>query len=233
MRFKLLLGLFIIIAIIGLLTFSQQGKSFREKYLDKYIGSVTGLFKGVTGRFVKQQPVNRTLDITFETDLSGISGQIFDVQNLDLDATLLYDSATIAGQTVNIKDDKTIVFKTSGMSGTVQILGENKMKIIGESQSVEVNEIVLSPQSDKDKIGFSLIGEPKTFSLNNIEKDTMTFSGISGILRFKDWSPLALENDNLNIQKFKGTITLNEDTVIITGKIEKASLNGVDLSSKI
>jgi len=230
MRFKLLLGVFIIIAIIGLLIFSQQGRSFREKYVDKYIGSVTGLFKGVTGRFIKQQPANRTLDIILETDLNGIAGQNFDVQNFDLDAELLYDSVVIAGQNINVKDSRTIDFKTISMSGTVQILGDNKMKIIGESLSVEANGIIFSPQSDKDKIDFSLTGTPTIFSLNNIEKDGITLSPISGTLKFKDWSPLALENDNLNIQKFKGTITLYEDTLTIMGKIEKASLNGVDLS---
>jgi len=230
MRFKLLLGLFIIIAIIGLLIFSQQGRSFREKYLDPYVGPVTGFFKGITGRFVKQQPVNRTLDIILETDLNGISGQNFDVQNLNLDAELLYDSVIVSGQNINVKDSKTIDFKTVGMSGTVQMLGNNKIKIIGESLSVEVNDIVFSPQSNKDKIAFSLSGTPNSFSLNNIEKDTMTFSGISGTLKFKDWSPLALENDNLNIREFKGTIMLDGDTLMIIGKVEKASLNGVDLS---
>jgi hypothetical protein len=232
MRFKLLLGIFIIIAIAGLLIFSQQGKNFREKYLDKYIGSVTGLFKGVTGKFIKQQSANRTLDIIFETDLNSVSGQNLDVQNLDVDAELIYDSAIIAGQNINIKDDKVIDFKTAGMSGAIQILGDNKMKIIGESLSVEINGITFSPQSTKDKIEFSLIGEPKTFTLNNVEKDTMSFSGISGTLNFKNWPSLALENDNLNIQKFKGTITLNKDTLTITGKVEKASLNGVDLNLK-
>ena len=233
MRFKLLLGLFIIIAIIGLLIFSQQGRSFREKYLDKYIGPVTGFFSGITGRFIKQQPVNRTLDITLETDLNVLSGQNFDLQNFNLDVELLYDSVVVADQNINVKDSKTIDFTTTGMSGTVQMLGNDKMKIIGESLSIEANGIVFSPQSDKDKIEFSLTGTPVSFSLNNIEKDTMTLSGIFGTLKFKDWSPLALENDNLNIQKFKGTILLDGDTLMITGKIEKASLNGVDLSLNV
>jgi len=229
MRFKLLLGLFIIIAIIGLLIFSPQGRSFREKYL----GPVTGFFKGITGRLIKQQPVNRTLDIMLETDLNVLSGQNFDVQNFNLDVKLFYDSVVVSGQNINVKDSKTIDFKTTGMSGTVQMLGDNKIKIIGESLSVEVNGIVFSPQSNKDKIEFTLTGTPESFSLNNIEKDTMTLSGISGTLRFKDWSPLALENDNLNIQRFKGTIVLDEDTLMITGKVEKASLNGVDLSLNV
>jgi len=232
MRFKLLLGIFIIIAIVGLLIFSKQGRDFREKYIDKYMGPVTGFFKGITGRFVKEKPVNRILDINLETSLNGISGQNFDVQNLNFDAGLSYDSAIIAGQTVNIRDDKTINFKVVGMTGTIQMLGNNKMKIIGESSSVEINGIAFSPQSKKDKIDFSLTGTPTSFSLNNIEKDTMTFSGISGSLKFKDWPSLALENDKLSIQKFKGTITLGEDTLMIIGKVERASLNGVDLSSK-
>ena len=233
MRFKLLLGLFIIIAITGLLIFSKQGRSFREKYLDPLMGPVTGFFKGITGRFVKQPSANRTLDISLETELNTISSQSFDVQNLNLDVELSYDSVTIADQTVNIKDDKNIDFKTFSMLGTVQMLGDNKMKIIGESLSIEVNGIIFSPQSNKEKIEFSLTGTPTKFSLNNIERDTMTFSGISGTLKFKDWSPLALENDKLSIQKFKGTISLSEDTLVITGKIEKASLNGVDLSLNV
>jgi hypothetical protein len=230
MRFKLLLGVFIIIAIIGLLIFSPQGRSFREKYLDQFIGPVTGFFKGITGRFVKQQPVNRTLDINLETDFNALIGQNFDVQNFNLEVELSYDSVVVGGQNMNVKEGKTIDFKTTGMSGTVQMLGDNKMKIIGESLSVDVNGIVLSPQSNKEKISFTLTGTPISLSLNNIEKDIMAFSSISGTLKFKDWPPLALENDNLNIQKFKGTILLDEDTLMITGKIEKASLNGVDLS---
>ena len=233
MRFKLLLGIFIIIAIVGLLIFSEQGRNFREKYIDPTLGPVTGFFKDITGQLIKQPPVNRTLNINLETDLYAISGQNFDVQNINLDANLLYDSITIAGQVVNIKDDKTIDFKAVDMSGTVQMLGDNKMKIIGESVSVEINGIVFSPQSNENKIEFSSTGTPTSFSLNNIEKDTMTFSGISGTLKFKDWSPLALENDNLNIQKFKGTISLVGDTLTIMGKIEKASLNGVDLSLNV
>lgn len=233
MRLKLLLGLFIIIAILGLLIFSPQGRSFRGKYLDPYLGPVTGFFKAITGRFVKQQPVNRTLDITLETDLNVLSGQNFDVQNLNLDMELLYDSVVIGDQNINVKDSKDIGFKTVGMTGTLQMLGGNKMKIIGESLSVEVNGIVFSSQSNKDKIDFSLSGTPTSFSLNNIEKSTMAFSSVSGTLKFKDWSPLALENDNLNVQKFKGTITLDGNTLTITGKIDKASLNGVDLSLNI
>lgn len=232
MRFKLLLGILIIIAIAGLLIFSKQGQDIREKYIDKYIGPVTGFFKGITGKFIKQQPANRTLDVNFETDLNSIAGQTFDVQNLNLDLDLLYDSVIIANQNINIKDDKSINFKSPSVSGTLQILGENKMKIVGESLSVEVNGIIFSPQSNKDKIEFSLTGTPKGFYLNNVEKDTMSFSGVSGILKFKDWSPLALENDNLNIQKFQGTISFDEDKLIIAGKVEKASLNGVDLSLK-
>jgi len=230
MRFKLVLGILIIIAIIGLLTFSPQGRSFREKYLDKYIGPVTGFFKGITGQLIKQQPANRTLDIMLETGLNAISGQNFDLQNFNFDVELLYDSVVVGGQNINVKDSEIIDFKTTGMSGTIQMLGDNKMKIIGESLSVEANGIVFSPQSEKDKISFTLAGTPTSLSLDNIEKDAMTFPDISGTLKFKDWPPLALENDNLNIQKFKGTITLGEDTLMIIGKVEKASLNGVDLS---
>ena len=169
MRFKLVLGLFIIIAIAGLLIFSKQGRSFRERYLDKYIGPATGLFKGITGKLVKQQPANRTLDIMLETDLNALSGQNFDVQNFNLEAELFYDSVVVANQNINVKDGKEIDFRSTGMSGTIQMLGNNKMKIIGESLTVEVNGIVFSPQSNENKISFSLTGTPESFALNNLK----------------------------------------------------------------
>ncbi len=231
MRFKLLLGIFIIIAIIGLLIFSKQGRSFRENYLDRYIGPVTGFFKDITGRFVKQQPINRTLDVTVETDFNVLSGQSFDVQNLNLEAELSYDSVLVSN--LMLKNSKTIDFKTVGMLGTIQILGGNKMKIIGESLSVEINDMTFSPQSNKEKVDFSLVGTPISFSLNNIEKDQIIFSGASGTLKVKDLGPLPLEGDKLILQKFRGTVSLDDDILTITGKVERASLGKIDFSLNV
>jgi len=231
MRFKLLLGLFIIIAIAGLLIFSEQGSNFREKYLDPYLGPVTGFFKGITGKLIKQQPVNRTLDITLETSFNALSGQIFDVQDFNLDVELYYDSAIISD--LILKDSKAINFKTVGMSGTIQMLGDNKMKIIGEALSVEIEGMAFAPKPNKEKIDFSLVGIPVSFSLDNIERDQIIISGAQGTLRVKDLGPLPLEGDRLDLQKFKGQISLGDNTLLLVGQVEKANLKGIDLSLNI
>ncbi len=231
MRLKLLLGLFIIIVILGLLIYSPQGRDFRIKYLDPYMGPVTGFFKGITGRLVKQQPVNRTLDITLETDFNALSGQNFDVQNFNLDVELDYDSATISD--LVLKDSKTASFKATGMSGTIQMLGDNKMNIVGDAPSVEIGGIGFSPKPNKEKIAFSLVGTPISFSLGNIGKDQIEISGADGTVTVKDLGPLPLEGDKLTMQKFQGTISLSDDILKMTGKVERANLKGIDLSLEI
>jgi Fe-S cluster assembly iron-binding protein IscA len=233
MHWKLLLGLFIIIGIAGLLMFSERGRNFREKYLDKYVKPIGSYLKGITGRFVKQKPINRTLDITLETDFFAVYGQEFEIEENALDFKFVYDTVSIDDQSINLRGDKTIEFKTDSMSGSFIIDGDGRVRVYGEASSIEINDLIFTPEAKEGKIEFSLVGSPTSFSLFDVEKSSMTLSGISGTLKFEDWSPLALENDDFFVQNFKGNIKLDEGSLIISGKVEKARLNGIDLSLRI
>lgn len=233
MRWKILLTLFIILGITGLLIFTQKGRDFKEKYLDKYIQKVGSFFSGITGKFIKRPEVNRTLQLTVETDPNLSRGLDFQLEGLSFKGELIYDSVSVGGQNINIKDDNEIVFRTDAMSGSVSIDDNGKMRISGQAPSIELNNMVFTPKSAEEKVEFYLVGSPVTFSLDNVEKDRLMFSGISGSLRLKEWSPLELDHDELDIRFFKGNIEQGKNSTVISGRAEKVTLNGVDLSLRV
>jgi len=232
MNWKILLSLFIIIAITGLLIFSERGRSFREKYLDKYLRTISGYFKGITGIFKKTVDVNRTLDVTITASSNVLHGKRFNLEGNSFDGELKYETVSVSGQNINVKGSDNIKFSVIGMTGSISIDGDGKMIISGEAKSVGFDGIVLTPKSEKEMVEFSLIGTPTSLSLNNFEVDTLILSGASGLLKLNDWSPLALENDNLDISYFKGDITQVGNSITLSGRVGKISLNGVDLSLK-
>jgi len=232
MHWKLLLTLLVIIAIGGLLVFSKTGRSFREKYLDKYIKQVGSYIKVLKEYFVKKPSVNRTLQMTLETDISSLRGQEFKLDGNSFSVSLDYDSILIGGQTINIREGREIDFNSNSMVGSILIDTSGKMKINGYASSLELNDVIFSPKSGEKNVEFSITGTPRSFSLNDIEKDKMSFSSISGSLTLKGLSSLALENDNLNLLYFKGSIEKIDEKVSISGKAEKVNLNGIDLLLK-
>lgn len=233
MNWKILLSLFIIIAITGLLIFSERGISFREKYLDKYLKTISGYFKGITGMFKKTVAVNRTLDVTISASSNILHGKNFDIEGNSFEGELKYETVSISGQNINVKGSDKIKFSVIGMTGSISIDGNGKMIISGEAKSVGFDGIVLTPKSEKEMVEFSLIGTPTSLSLNNFEVDRLILPGTSGLLKLNDWSPLALENDNLDISYFKGDIKQEDNSITLSGRVEKISLNGVDLSLKV
>ena len=225
MNWKILLSLFIIIAITGLLIFSERGRSFREKYLDTHLKTVGGYFKGITGIFKKQVPVNRTLDVTITGSSNILHGKSFDLEGNSFGGELKYETVSVSGQKINVKGSDKINFNVNSMTGTVSIDASGKMIISGQARSVEFDSIVINSKSEKEMIDFSLIGTPTRFSLNNFEIERLVFSDISGLLRLSDWSPMDLKNDNLDITQFRGDIEQVDNSITISGKIEKISLN--------
>jgi len=233
MNWKILLTLFIIVAITGLLLFSDKGKDLKQKYLDKYITTVGNFFKGITSKLKgpKTYP-NNTFEATITTTSDVFKGQKLDVENIGFTGKLEYDVVTVGGQNINVKDKKEIEFTTDSMTGTLMIDTDNVMRISGQSTSVELNGIVFSPKTGEKTIEFSLVGTPVEYTMTNFYKESMTLSGVSGLLKLKDWSPLSLKGDSLDIKNFLGTVEQSDDSLTITGKVEKVSLNGVDLTLK-
>ena len=107
MNWKITLTLFIVVAITGLLIFSDKGKGLKEKYLDKYISMAGSFVKGLTGKLkgTKIYP-NNTFEATMTINSDVLKGQKFDVDNAGFDGTIEYNMVTIGGQNINVKNGK-------------------------------------------------------------------------------------------------------------------------------
>jgi hypothetical protein len=234
MNWKITLTLFIIVVVAALLIFSDRGKDLKQKYLDKYITTVGNFFKGVTegitGKLKGSRTYpNNTFEATMTTTSDVFNGQKFDIDNTGFTGKLEYETIMIGGQGINVKDDNKIEFKIYSMSGTIMIDTNNVIRISGQSASVELNGIVFSPKTGEKTIEFSLVGKPVEYVISNIYKEKLTISGVSGLLKLKELSPLTLKGDTLEIKNFLGTIEQSNDSITMTGKVEKIRLNNVDL----
>ncbi len=232
MRWKLWLVLFIIVGITGLLLFSEKGREFNQKYLSKYTKVIGDYLRSITGRFKKPENLNRTLQITITTSPDVLRTIEFDLSEKAFAAEIVYETVYVGDQNIKVKGKDEIDFETESMTGTVSFDESGKISISGKASSVELNGMLFTPKTGEEKVEFILVGTPTSFSLNDVENDRMILSGASGLLRLSDWSPLSLENDELDISYFKGDIIREEDSLTISGNVEKISLNGVDLSLK-
>ena len=232
MRWKLWLVLFIIIAITGLLLFSQKGRELNQQYLSKYTKVIGDFLGSITGRFKKPEILNRTLQITIDTDPDVLRTIEFDLSEKAFVAEIIYETVYVGDHNIKVKGQDEINFDTEIMTGTVSFDETGKISISGKASSVELNGMLFTPNTGEEKIEFFIVGTPTSFSLIDVENDRMILSGVSGLLRLSDWSPLSLDSDNLDFSYFKGDIIQDEDSLTVSGNVEKISLNGVDLSLK-
>jgi len=232
MHWRILLALVIIIGITGFLLFSKKGLEFKENYLGKYLKTIGSYLSKLTGRFTPVVSVNRTLQLKITTSQESFKDVYFDLEEKPFEGTIKYDTVSVGGQKMRVKDSDVVDFQIESMNGEVSIDVNGKMTVSGSSASVELSDIIFVPEEGEKDVEFHLMGTPVSYYLSDIENYEISLTGISGSLKLADWQPLKLENDNLNILYFKGDISQDDDSVIISGMAEKVSLNGVDLSLK-
>lgn len=228
MNWKILLSLFIIFAVLGLLIFSPKGKEFKQKYLDAYITKTADVIKSAPEKITtKEIDSNEKFNVLVTTEPISLEGFRFNIED-DIEVELIYDSIELNGNFISSKNTEKIIFRAEKIKGTV-FFEDRKMKITGISNMVEVNDIVVL--SDKDStIEFEVVGVPVSYTLNKVTKNSMKFSNIFGLIQLGTWSPLSLNDDDLEIEYFDGYLKMQEDNVLIDGSVYKVKLNNVDLS---
>ena len=226
MSWKILIALIIFLTVTGAILFSERGREFKTKYLDKYLGNLGSYLKVLRSK-VEQRVVNRTLQLSVSTNPSSLMNQEFSIDRKNFRARLKFESATIAGHPLTVEDGE-IELDVASMSGSI-LFNDGKIKVYGSASYIRINDMKLSPKTGEEQIEFFVLGEPLAFSLQDIEKSELKLSKASGILKVNDLSPLALEEDDLSIKNFKGSLELENDEIIIKGYAESVTLNGVKL----
>jgi len=222
MNWKALMSLLIIFTIIGLLMFSPKAKTFKDK-LTLPLGS---FFKGITGKVTKGPAVPKKLDVVIEADPDCMSGLEFSIKGSGVEAELDYDLVSLMDGSMSFPTSALEV-KLESMLGSVDIYKNGKMRITGKTDVVEFNGI----KFDKGDSQFLVVGTPISYVIEDIQKDNLIFPAITGSLRWsglKGISP-SLDNNNLELVDFRGTIKLEDGSVTISGEVDKIKLDGVDI----
>ena len=160
MQWKVLLALVIVVGITGFLLFSKKGVEFKEKYLGKYLTTIGSYLRGITGKFTPTS-VNRTLEFKITTSQESFKDVYFDFKEKPFEGTLKYDSVSIGGQSISVKDNDEIDFRVESMSGDVSINENGKMTVSGSSLSVELNDIIFVPRAGEEKVS-GCVRDPST-----------------------------------------------------------------------
>jgi len=228
MNWKILLSVFIILSITGLLMFSDKGKDIR----DISVSTVGNLFKSITGRFQQVTLSGKSLNIVLTIDRVGLRSQEFSVQETDFDSTLIFEKVSINDQNIGLGGDtRRIDFFAKSMAANVLINEGLGMEVSGQTNFIELNDIIFTPQEGKKKMNFLVSGIPINFYLSSVERNEMLLNDASGELKIEGIdSSLMLAGDRIKLVGFVGTITQGEETAMLKGDVNRIVLNGIDLS---
>ncbi|MBL7170365.1 MAG: hypothetical protein ISS48_05095 [Candidatus Aenigmarchaeota archaeon] len=225
-NWKAILSLFIIFAIVGLLVFSPKGK----RIVGNTTAPIGSFLKTITGKITRsgEKVESRKLDIIL-TDISPYSlGDIeISINGDDFEGKLNYEMISLLDSEIRF-DNKEVNVQTRSLIGSIDFFRNSNMKITGKTDSLKLNSMEIT----KPDIDFLIVGEPVSYEIENIEKDKLVFSSISGSLKCSQLTggTLMLSNDQLELINFDGSIKQGEGSVTISGQVDKMRLNGVEIS---
>ncbi|MEM5793274.1 MAG: hypothetical protein QXY45_02855 [Candidatus Aenigmatarchaeota archaeon] len=224
-KWKVVISLFLIFAIIGLLLFSPKG----QKITGNKTAPVGSFLKGLTGKVAKSgQSEEKQLDIS----ITGINPQsLGDVQipinNENFEFKMEYEVISVMDSDISF-EERVVEVKMKGVIGSVTFFRNGNMKVEGKCGSIKINGVSIS----KPSINFLIVGTPIDFEIRDINKDKLIFPSISGSFRSYQLTggSLMLNNDHLELFGFKGDIIENNGEASISGRVDKIRLNGLDIS---
>lgn len=224
MNVRIILALLVIVILLGLLMFSPQGKTFKEKYIDKYLSNLGNFLKSAKYRAKAQKAVpNKTFEVMINGKVGLLNGQEFNVDYGNVHGKFKLESASIGD--LKIEDMNEIEFTVSDMFGGISIEKNGNIRITGSSSSVELDIGIMKSKVAEDVIDFSFYGKPISFEFTDINKEKMTLNGVTGTLTVKNVPSLSLNEDKLDVINFYGKIESSGDSLKISGDVENIVIN--------
>jgi len=208
MRWKALLAVLLILAIAGLLFFTNSGQYYMNFFKIRVGQFVSGIFGPTSGK---------TFSIILTASKEQFAGLNFKVSNSTLSISGDYKSIKIGDQIVDLKNKKTVDLSMSYFNGNIEFTAEGNAKISAEPNSFELND--LKYFSEKP-MKVEMIIEPTKFLLTNLSMDKISFSPITGdIQRVNDSKvdSISLKNEKLEISNFAGLIKSSDGKLTLQG----------------
>jgi len=225
-NWKAILSLFVIFTIIGLLIFSPKG----QKLMGNSTAPVGSFFKTFTGRISKSgvDSGSKRLDIEItEIEPSSLGDLKISITGDDFEGKINYEVLSFLDSNIEF-DEKRVKIRVRDLVGDIDYFRNGKMKISGKTSSLKLNEMEIN----NPEINFLITGDPINYDVEDIKKEELDFSSLSGSLRCSQLTGgnLRLSNDQLEFFNFEGSLSHQNNTVRISGQTDKMIINGVEIS---
>jgi len=215
MNWKALVAVVVVLAILGFLAMTEQGRQYAT-FLGKGVGSIVG-------SVLKVYP---TESFNFELKLNkeDIYGQSFSLSGSGL---------TISGQGNSIKmDNKVWTLASGGIDMEMSGDGSFVLTVDGKaSLNINAKTLRFGDISASDvKVEAELA--PTAFSLSNVKNDKIVLSSVSGtVSKLFDSTTVTADftKSNLEIDNFSGSVYLENQTVTLSGTATGITINGKNI----
>ena len=225
-NFKAILSLFVIFAIVGLLLFTPKG----QKITGNYTKPVGSFLKTMTGKITKGKSITNIGK--FDISLTGVNPSSLNdleipVNGNGFQGRLNYEVLSVLNSGIKF-DDREIDMKVEGLIGVITFFRNGNIKIDGKTTFLKLNSMeIVNPDID-----LLVVGEPISYEVKDVKKDELVLSSVSGSLRCSQLTggSLMLSGDQLELINFAGDIEQVNNSLTVTGQVDKMKLNGIDIS---
>lgn len=229
MRWKVLLSLFVIIALVGLLLTTDVGRVYADFLRIRAGEAISGLQKYIP--FFPRQPLGQSFEIILTADKGAFYGQVYALTNSSFSASGVRKSDVRVGNVLLSKIGVECEVGVESMRGKFDYTVDGVVKLSGSSSGVVVDGVKYAP-TDKD-LGFEFELVPLSMQLTGIEQDRLLLESVTGsIERLKeDGGVKSTENlyaERLEISGFVGYMKLEATTVVLRGWVN--SVKGQNFS---
>ncbi|HDJ96503.1 MAG TPA: hypothetical protein ENG45_00325 [Candidatus Aenigmarchaeota archaeon] len=221
MNWKGLIVLLVILSLVGYMFLSKkEGKS------------IVNLFRSKVGKFVERVKVGSKKSIPVKLELSGntILGQRLSLSGSNIEGIVSLGLIEVNGNKISIKENKYDVVVT-GFNGEVVVGNDGIVTIDGKAEQVGVGDFSFLKEEGKS-ISVTLQGIPFKLVITNVNQD-FSFAGVDGELTVGGRLKLSLSNDALNILDFSGSLSLDENKVLLDGIGSSFSIKGEDININV
>jgi len=215
MKWKLLVAATLVLIILGLLFFTEEGRKYAIS-----LGSLTRSFTNTLGNFISSMVKVSEKGFNLELNLNkqAVYGQNFSFADT-FEAFGRILSLNIDGKTWEIGEEVKVEILGSG---EISVGNDGKVRVKADASMLKLN----SWKTSSVEVKMEML--PESFSVNSTKADLMSMSSVTGngSKKIEDFElKFDFEKANLKIEKFSGKIEFKEKLKII-GNATNLEING-------
>jgi len=214
MRWKSVLAVLLLLAILGVFFISDLGRPF--------LGSWGEGLGGLTGFVFKSKPSGEGFELVITTQPETFYLQKYKVSGTTVYVDGIYSFLRVGDQVFESKSGKSIVLNVKSFDGDIEFTTGGSIILAGSSPYVELGDLISSNERGT-KVEIEII--PSTAIISDFGQSSLRFASISGRLdRYvgEAYDSITLTGGKLNIDNFFGVLKFEDSKATLTGTATSA-----------